>query len=75
MYSSTSVFFSRQYTTASLFLNLKTASSGTSLVVQWLRTHTSTAGGMSAIPGWGTKIPHALWCSQKKKKLLLETVE
>ena len=31
----------------------------TSLVVQWLRLCTSTAGGMGSIPGWGTKIPQA----------------
>ena len=41
---------------------------GTSLVVQWLRLHTSTAGGVGSIPGWGTKIPHAMGRSQKKKK-------
>ena len=22
---------------------------------------------MGSIPGWGIKIPHAMWCSQKKK--------
>ena len=32
---------------------------GTSLAVQWLRLHASTAGGAGSIPGWGTKIPHA----------------
>ena len=41
--------------------NLKT---GTSLVVQWLRLHASTAGGMGSIPGWRTKIPHVTWGSQ-----------
>ena len=40
---------------------------GTSLAVQWLRLCASTAGGMGSIPGQGTKIPHAVWCSQKKK--------
>ena len=30
---------------------------GTSLAVQWLRLHASTAGGMGSIPGLGTKIP------------------
>ena len=34
--------------------------SGTSLVVQWLRLHTSNAGGLGSIPGVGTKIPDAL---------------
>ena len=41
---------------------------GTSLVVQWLRLRASTAGDAGSIPGWGTKILHAAWCSQKKKK-------
>ena len=31
---------------------------GTSLVVQCLRLHTSTAEGIGSIPGEGTKIPH-----------------
>ena len=37
-----------------------------SLVAQWLRIHTSTARGMGLISGWGTKIQHAVQCSQKK---------
>ena len=37
-----------------------------SLVVQWLELSGSTAGGPGSIPGWGTKIPHAL--QPKKKK-------
>ena len=41
---------------------------GTSLVVQWLRLHASTAGGGGSIPGQGTKIPHALGTGQKKKR-------
>ena len=41
---------------------------GTSLAVQWLRLHTSSAGGMGSIPGRGTKIPHAVQGGQKKKK-------
>ena len=40
----------------------------TSLPVQWLRLHASTAGGTGLVPGQGIKIPHAVWCSQKKKK-------
>ena len=32
---------------------------GTSLVVQWLKLHASTAVGMGLIPRWGTKVPHA----------------
>ena len=41
---------------------------GTSLVVQWLRLCASNAGGMSLIPGPGTKIPRATWCGQKVRK-------
>jgi len=26
----------------------------------------SNTGDLSSIPGQGTKIPHAAWCSQKK---------
>ena len=40
---------------------------GTSLVVQWLGLHYSTAGGSCLIPGQGTKIPHATQHSQKRK--------
>ena len=32
----------------------------TSLAVQWLRLYTSNVGGMGSIPGWGTKISHAV---------------
>ena len=38
---------------------------GTSLVVQWLRLHASTAGGTGSIPVQGTKIQHTEQCSQK----------
>ena len=41
---------------------------GASLTVQWLRLHTSTAGGTGSIPGWGMKIPHAAQPKKKKKK-------
>ena len=29
---------------------------------------TSTAGGSSSIPSWGTRIPYAVWHGQKKKR-------
>ena len=32
-----------------------------SLVLQWLRLYTSNTGVMYSNPGWGTKIPHAMW--------------
>ena len=49
--------------------------SGTSLAVQWLRLYISASEGASLIPGWGTKILHAvqpctmlcMLCSQKRK--------
>ena len=43
-----------------------TSLGGISLVVLWLRLWASTAGSTSWIPGWGTKIPHTMWHSQKK---------
>ena len=41
---------------------------GISVVVQWLEFHPSTTGSMGLIPSWGTKIPQAMQCSQKKKR-------
>ena len=41
---------------------------GSSLAVQWLRLHASTARGMGLIPGQGAKIPHTMWHGQLKKK-------
>ena len=40
----------------------------TFLNVQWLRLPTSTAGGVGLIPGWGTKIPHAVSRQNKFKE-------
>ena len=40
---------------------------GTSLAVQWLGLHASTAAGTGSIPGRGTKIPQAGWRGQKHK--------
>ena len=42
---------------------------GTSLVVQWLRLHASTAGGTGSIPGLGTKTLHTAWYDKKKSFL------
>ena len=41
---------------------------GLPCLAQWLRLHAPNAGGKCSIPGQGTKIPHAAWCGQKKKK-------
>ena len=39
------------------------------LEVQWLELlQVSSAGGVGSIPGWGTKIPHAVWNGQKIKR-------
>ena len=43
---------------------------GIPLVVQWLRLHTSNAGGKDLIPGRGTNIPHAPQHGRKKKIIL-----
>ena len=48
--------------------NDKRRKPATSLVVQWLRLYTSTAGGMGSIPDRGTKIPHAVQHNQKIKE-------
>ena len=37
-------------------------------MVQWLGLHAFTAKGTGSVPGQETKIPQAVWCSQKKKK-------
>ena len=42
----------------------------TSLAVQRIGLRASAAGGTGSIPGWGTEIPHATWCGQKKKKFI-----
>ena len=47
--------------------NTKKPTIGTSLKVQWLRLHASSAGGVGLIPGGRTKIPHASQHSQKIK--------
>ena len=41
---------------------------GTSLSIQWLRLCAPTGAGMGSVPWWGTKVPHAMWHHQKKKK-------
>ena len=48
---------------------LTMASLGLPLVVQWLRLHTSNAGGTGSIPGQGTKIVHAAQHGQKLIKI------
>ena len=51
---------------------------GTSLVAQWLGLCASKAGGVCSIPGWGTKITHVSWLSQKigkKKKTYKNKIE
>ena len=70
------IYGNSQYFLLSFSVNLKLLQkksitvSGTSLAVQWLRLCTSSIGGIGSIPGQRTKIPHATWCSQKKKKFI-----
>ena len=40
----------------------------TSLVIQWLRLYTPSAGGMDLIPDQRTEIPHVNLSKKKKKK-------
>ena len=47
----------------------KTRILGTFLVVQWLKLHASTAGGMGSIPGHGTRNPNDAQCGQRNKKI------
>ena len=51
--------------------NVRNPDLRTSLAVQWLWFWASTEEGMVSIPGQRTKIPHALWRSQKEKKSLI----
>ena len=46
--------------------NMKVMQSGTPLAVQWLRLYAFTVGDIGLIPGQGTKLLHAVQCSQKK---------
>ena len=48
------------------------AYTGTFLVVKRLRLHAYNAGGTCLILALGTKIPYAVWHSQKKKKKVLK---
>ena len=45
---------------------------GTSLVAQWLRLHTSSAGGMGSISGQRTKIPYAGQINKNLKTFYLK---
>ena len=51
-------------------VSIKKYLSGTCLVAQWLRIHTSTPGDTGLIPGLETKIPHAVQhCKEKKSTI------
>ena len=41
---------------------------GNSLAVQWSGHRAFTAKGPGSIPGQGTNIPQAAWCSKKKER-------
>ena len=38
------------------------------MAVQWLRLCAPNAGGTGLIPGWGTKIPHAICHAAQPKE-------
>ena len=38
------------------------------MVVEWLGLCTSNVEAMGLVPGWGTRIPHALSCGQNLKR-------
>ena len=42
-------------------------------MVQWLGLHTSTAGAVGSIPGWGTKTLQAAQRVHTQKKFLLSS--
>ena len=52
---------------------LKHMDSGTSLEVRQLGLCVPNLGAVGSIPGQGTKIPHAAWHSQKKKKKIMDS--
>ena len=51
---------------------IKRGNQRTSLVAQWLRLCVYNAGGKGSIPGWGTKISHAMQHSQKSLKIIFK---
>ena len=57
--------------TLSIARLLKSCLGTSSLAVQWLRLHASSAGGMGSIPGWRTKIPHATWWPKKNNNKVM----
>ena len=58
----------RQINVLAFIFLFKTIDIGASLAVQWLRLHTSSAGGLGSIPGQGTKILCAAWRGRNKTK-------
>ena len=58
----------KKYCMISLIGGIYKQNTRTSLVVQWLRYHISTARVTSSVPGGGTNMPRAVWHNQKKQK-------
>ena len=54
-----------------VYVGIKNVFIGTSLVIQWLRLHTYTAGTESSMPARGTKTLQAVMGGQKKTPLFL----
>ena len=55
------LFTAQESSTAVIYFAHNILSLGISLVVQWLRFHTSTAESLDLIPDLGTKILDAAW--------------
>ena len=50
--------------------DLKITWQGTSLAVQWLRLHASTAGGTGWILGWGSSSRPTVWPKKRHKRVV-----
>ena len=48
---------------------------GNFLTVQWLRVCATNAQDVGSIPGWETKIPHAVQCGQKIKNVFFKALK
>ena len=59
------VKISRPKTIQKVYVYVWNSYPGTSLVVQRLGLHASTAGDTGSIPDWRTKILHTVQCGQK----------
>ena len=64
-----SIHLSRHCTGSSMPISPLFLTMGIYLVVQWLRLLAPNAAGLGSTPGWGTKIPCAMWYGLKINKI------